>query len=169
MAPITGGARVSFFSLLGQAAILGLLIYFTSCVIRGTPEIADHLPKFNEFTSGVLGTQRWRRRQPRPASGLARQSAQGFARSSTRAADGNSAEGNAEASGGGDSNVAPDIRLPQGGQIGDPTSEFSRVLSNGPGGPGGIGPGMLRRHRTFHRAGSWPGACRNLSGGQAWE
>jgi protein TonB len=37
--------------------------------------------------------------------------------------------------------VAPDIRLPQGGRIGDPMSQFSRVLSNGPGGPGGIGPG----------------------------
>jgi TonB family protein len=34
--------------------------------------------------------------------------------------------------------VAPDIKLPQGGQIGDPFSRFT-VLSNGPGGPGGIG------------------------------
>jgi TonB family protein len=37
--------------------------------------------------------------------------------------------------------VAPDIKLPQGGQIGDPTSQFSKILSNGPGGRGGIGPG----------------------------
>lgn len=37
------------FSLLGQAAIVGVLIYFTSCVIRSTPEIASHLPKFNEL------------------------------------------------------------------------------------------------------------------------
>jgi len=37
-------------------------------------------------------------------------------------------------------NVAPDIKLPQGGQIGDPFSKFS-LLSNGPGGPTGIGPG----------------------------
>ena len=36
-------------SLLGQAAILGLLIYFTSCVIRSAPEIASRLPKFNEL------------------------------------------------------------------------------------------------------------------------
>jgi TonB family protein len=36
--------------------------------------------------------------------------------------------------------VAPDIKLPQGGQIGDPTSQFL-AASNGPGGPGGIGPG----------------------------
>jgi TonB family protein len=36
--------------------------------------------------------------------------------------------------------VAPDVPL-QGGQIGDPLSQFSKVLSNGPGGPRGIGPG----------------------------
>lgn len=37
--------------------------------------------------------------------------------------------------------VAPDVKIPQGGQIGDPTSRFTKALSNGPGGPGGIGPG----------------------------
>ena len=35
----------------------------------------------------------------------------------------------------------PTSNFPQGGQIGDPTSQFSQWLSNGPGGPGGIGPG----------------------------
>jgi protein TonB len=37
--------------------------------------------------------------------------------------------------------AAPDIKFPQGGQIGDPTSRFSQWLSNGPGGPDGIGRG----------------------------
>lgn len=37
--------------------------------------------------------------------------------------------------------VAPEVKLPQGGQIGDPMSQFTRVLSNGPGGPTGIGTG----------------------------
>jgi periplasmic protein TonB len=37
--------------------------------------------------------------------------------------------------------VAPEVKLPQGGQIGDPTSQFTKMLSNGPGGPGGIGVG----------------------------
>jgi TonB family protein len=37
--------------------------------------------------------------------------------------------------------VAPDIKFPQGGQIGDPASQFSKWLSDGPGGPGGIGNG----------------------------
>jgi TonB family protein len=36
--------------------------------------------------------------------------------------------------------VAPNVPM-QGGQVGDPASQFSRVLSNGPGGPGGIGSG----------------------------
>jgi TonB family protein len=37
--------------------------------------------------------------------------------------------------------VAPDVQIPQGGQIGDPASPFSKWLSSGPGGPGGIGTG----------------------------
>jgi periplasmic protein TonB len=37
--------------------------------------------------------------------------------------------------------VAPELKLPQGGQIGDPNSAFSKWLSNGPGGPTGIGAG----------------------------
>ncbi|HXY77333.1 MAG TPA: energy transducer TonB [Candidatus Acidoferrales bacterium] len=36
--------------------------------------------------------------------------------------------------------VAPDVKLPEGGQIGDPMSRFF-TPSNGPGGPTGIGPG----------------------------
>ena len=36
--------------------------------------------------------------------------------------------------------VAPDVPL-QGGQVGDPLSQFSKALSNGLGGPGGMGTG----------------------------
>lgn len=36
---------------------------------------------------------------------------------------------------------APEIKIPEGGQIGDPNSQFDRLLSNGPGGPGGTGKG----------------------------
>ena len=35
--------------------------------------------------------------------------------------------------------IAPDVKVPQSGQIGDPNSPFSQWLSNGRGGPGGIG------------------------------
>jgi len=37
--------------------------------------------------------------------------------------------------------VAPDVKFAVGGQLGDPGSQFTRWLSNGPGGPGGIGGG----------------------------
>ncbi len=37
--------------------------------------------------------------------------------------------------------VAPDVKFPQGGPIGDPSSPFSKWLSNGRGGPGGVGTG----------------------------
>jgi hypothetical protein len=42
------------FSLLGQAAIVGVLIYFTSCVIRHTPDIGRNLPKANELLLAEL-------------------------------------------------------------------------------------------------------------------
>lgn len=43
------------FSLLGQAAILGVIIYFTSCVIRSTPELARQVPKWSErFFPGTM-------------------------------------------------------------------------------------------------------------------
>lgn len=35
--------------------------------------------------------------------------------------------------------MAPDVKMPQSGQIGDPNSAFSQWLSNGKGGPSGIG------------------------------
>jgi len=37
--------------------------------------------------------------------------------------------------------AAPEVKFPQVGQIGDPASKYSQWLSNGPGGPGGIGSG----------------------------
>ena len=37
--------------------------------------------------------------------------------------------------------VDPDVKLPQGGQIGDPMSQFTQMLSSGPGGPTGFGNG----------------------------
>ncbi len=52
------------FSLLGQAAILGLLIYFTSCVIRARARDRRELPKLDELPLDLLGEQRWRGRQP---------------------------------------------------------------------------------------------------------
>ena len=36
-------------SLLGQAAILALIIYFTGCIIRNPPEIARRMPDLGKF------------------------------------------------------------------------------------------------------------------------
>ena len=37
--------------------------------------------------------------------------------------------------------MAPEVKLPASSPIGDPSSPFSKWLSDGPGGPGGIGSG----------------------------
>jgi hypothetical protein len=42
-------------SLLGQAAILSVIVYFTSCVIRNAPEISRQLPKFAALPIVFLG------------------------------------------------------------------------------------------------------------------
>ena len=128
-------------SLLGQAAILGLLIYFTSCVIRSAPEIASRLPKFNELPlvfSGHNGGGGGNH-DPLPAShgNLPRASLDPQLAPPTVILPKEPPKLAVEET----VVVAPDLRMPQGGQSGDPMSQFSRVLSNGPGGPGGIGPG----------------------------
>jgi protein TonB len=127
------------FSLLGQAAILGLLIYFTSCVIQPPPEIADQVRNLRELpvifsgNSGGGGGNH----DPLPAShgdpppaSLDTQIVPPTvipAKEQPKLAAPETVV------------VAPEVPLPQGGQIGDMMSKFS-VLSNGPG-RGGIGPG----------------------------
>jgi protein TonB len=53
--------------------------------------------------------------------------------------------------------IAPEIKYPQGGQIGDPGSAFSHWLSNGAGGPGGIGTGCCGDIGSSIGAGVGPG------------
>ena len=122
-----------FLSLLGQAAILGLLVYFTSCVIQHTPEIAKRIPNLNELplifsgrNGGGGGAS-----DPLPAShgNLPRASLDPQLATPTVFLPKKMPRLPAPET----VMVAPDIQLPQGGQIGDPTSAFSRVLSNGPG------------------------------------
>lgn len=54
--------------------------------------------------------------------------------------------------------VGPDVKLPEGGQIGDPMSRFSSALFNGPGGPSGIGPGCCGGVGPSEGPGFGPGA-----------
>jgi periplasmic protein TonB len=128
------------FSLLGQAAIVGLLVYFTSCVIRGTPEIARRIPKFSELPLVFSGRNGGGggNHDPLPAShgNLPKASLDPqivpptviLPKERSKLAVPETVM------------VAPNIPLPQGGQIGDPMSHLA-LLSNGPGGPGGIGTG----------------------------
>ena len=126
-------------SMLGQAAIVGLLVYFTSCVIQGPPEIARRFPKLDEIplifsgNSGGGGGNH----DPVPASqgNIPKASLDIQIVPPTVILPKEPPKLPVDES----VNLAPDVKLPQGEQIGDPFSKFS-ILSDGPGGRG-IGPG----------------------------
>lgn len=128
------------FSLLGQAAILGLLILFTSYVV-GTPEIAKNLPHLDDLPvifSGHSGGGGGNHDPVPPSRGnppkfsLEPQLVPPTVMHPTampRLPQPQTVV------------VAPEVRMMQGGQIGDPSSQLTGVLSDGPGGPGGTGRG----------------------------
>lgn len=128
-------------SLLGQAAILALIVYFTSCMIRNPPGVVPRLPDleklpmiFSGYNGGGGGGL-----DPLPAShgNLPRASLDPQIVPPTVMQPAQMPKLPVDET----VVVAPDIKYPQGGQIGDPSSQFSHWLSNGPGGPGGIGTG----------------------------
>lgn len=128
------------FSMLGQAAIVGLVIYFTSCVIQHPPEFVNKLPNLNElpliFSGRNGGGGGNHDALPASVGSLPKASLDPQLVPPTVVLPKEMPKLPVEET----VNVAPDVQLPQGGQIGDPFSRFS-LLSNGPGGPGGIGPG----------------------------
>jgi TonB family protein len=128
------------FSLVGQAAVIALLVYFTTAVLQNPPGSRlrfpnpDNLPViFSGHYGGGGGNHdplpASRGNPPRasldtqivPPTVILRKEMPKLPIEETVM-------------------VAPDVKLPQGGQIGDPMSRFT-ALSNGPGGPGGIGSG----------------------------
>ncbi|HKV82863.1 MAG TPA: energy transducer TonB [Candidatus Sulfotelmatobacter sp.] len=128
-------------SLLGQAAILALIIYFTSCVIRNPPEIARRMPDLGKFPlifSGLNGGGGGNH-NPLPASNgdPPRASLQMQIVSPSVMVPTEMPKLPSEAT----VMVAPDVRFPVASHIGDPSSPFSKWLSDGPGGPRGIGDG----------------------------
>ncbi len=129
-----------FFSMLGQAAIVGLVIYFASCVIQHPTEIVNKLPNLRDLPlifSGRNGGGGGNH-DPLPAShgNPPRASLDPQLVPPTVTLPKEPPKLPVEPT----VMVAPEVELPQGGQMGDPLSKFS-LLSNGSGGPGGIGIG----------------------------
>jgi TonB family protein len=128
------------FSLLGQAAILGLLILLTSYVVR-TPEIVKRLPRLDDLPvifSGYGGGGGGNHdpvppsRGNPPKSSLEPQLVPPTVMHPTAMPKLPAPETVV---------MAPEVRMTQGGQIGDPSSQLTGVLSDGSGGPGGTGTG----------------------------
>jgi TonB family protein len=129
------------FSLLGQAAVVGLLVYFMSCVIPHGPDVSVQFPHLKDLPlvfSGQNGGGGGDH-DPLPASrgNLPRTSLDVQLMPPTVIVPKELPRLPVDAT----VVVAPEVKMPTGGQIGDPTSQFSHWLSNGPGGPGGIGSG----------------------------
>ncbi|MGH9494647.1 MAG: energy transducer TonB [Candidatus Sulfotelmatobacter sp.] len=131
-------------SLLGQAAILAVVIYFTSFVIRSGPEIASRVPHLEEWPiifSGHNGggggnfdslpasqgtpPRTSLKAQIVPPTVIVPKEMPRLPVEETVV-------------------TAPEVKFPQTGQIGDPTSQFSQWRSDGPGGPEGIGSGCCQ-------------------------
>lgn len=127
-------------SLLGQGLILVLIVYLSSCVIRTPPIIVGKLPGLSDlpliFSGHNGGGGGNFDKLPASHGNPPKPSLQDQLVAPTVILPKEMPKLPREET----VMVAPDIRLPPGGQIGDPTSQWS-LLSNGPGGPGGIGPG----------------------------
>ena len=128
-------------SLLGQGAILALIVYFTSCVIRTPPDLIRRIPDlerlpliFSGHNGGGGGNG-----DPLPASNGSppRASLQMQIVPPTVMVPKEMPKLPTEAT----VMVAPEVKFPISTQIGDPSSPFSKWLSDGPGGPGGMGRG----------------------------
>jgi TonB family protein len=128
-------------SLLGQAILLGFVIYVTTSVIHNTPGIARRMPHISDLALTFSGHNGGGggNHDPLPASHgiIPRASLDPQIVPPTVIVPKEMPKLAAEQT----VVVAPDIKFPKEGQIGDPSSAFSRWLSNGPGGPGGVGEG----------------------------
>ena len=129
------------FSMIGQALIIALLTYFTCCIMESPPEIMGRIPTFKDlpliFSGNGGGGGGNFDKLPASLGDLPRASFDNqLAPPSVMLPKEMPKLSVPETVA-----VAPEVKLPQGGQIGDPMSHFSLVLSNGPGGPGGIGTG----------------------------
>jgi periplasmic protein TonB len=133
--------RESFaVSLLVQAGILALLTYFTCCMIGGNPPIV-HPIHFTElpliFSGNSGGGGGSFDKLPASHGNLPKASLDPQLAPPTVTLPTEMPKLPVEET----VMIAPDVKYTAGGQIGDPNSQFSKWLSNGPGGPGGVGNG----------------------------
>jgi TonB family protein len=151
------GRETFVFSLIGQAVIVGLLVYFTRCVITGTPQVIAKFPDLKELPlifSGHNGGGGGNHDQlPASLGDLPQASLQDQIVPPTVIVAQEPPKLSAPES----VTVAPEVKLPQGGPIGDPMSRFSLATSDGPGGPGGIGPGCCNGVGPSTGTGAGPG------------
>jgi len=127
-------------SLLGHGSVVALLIYFTSCVIQNPPVMVGRIPRLDDLTlvfsghggGGGGGLDKL----PASHGDLRKASLHDQLAPPTVVVPKEQPRLAVEPT----VDVAPEVKLPQGRAIGDPLSKFS-FLSNGPGGPGGIGSG----------------------------
>ena len=128
------------FSMLGQAAVIALVIYFLSITIPSGPRMIRELPRRIEelplvFSSGGGGGA-GRDSTPASAGTLAKASPDIQVMAPTVHVITQTSRLMVEPT-----IVAPEIPMAVSGQIGDPASVISKVLSDGRNGHGGIGDG----------------------------
>jgi periplasmic protein TonB len=129
------------FSFVAQGVTVGLMVYFTCCIIGSQPPSSLRLNRFGDLPlifsghsgggGGNFDKLPASRGNP-PRASLDAQLAPPNVMQPTEMPKLAVPE---------TVMVAPEVKIPQGGQIGDPTSQFTKAPSNGPGGPEGIGTG----------------------------
>lgn len=128
------------FSLLGQAAVLGIIVCVTWYVPK-PPTVETRLPKFDDlpliFSGHNGGGGGDRDVLPASAGNLPRASLDTQIVAPTVIVPKETPRLPLEPT----VVVAPEVRFAVDGQLGDPGSQFTRWLSNGPEGPDGIGVG----------------------------
>jgi periplasmic protein TonB len=128
------------FSVVGQALILGLIIYLTRVVLVGTPPLVTKLPPLDRlpvvFSGDDGGGGGNHDLLPDSQGDPPRASLADQIVPPTVIVPKQMPRLPAEET----VVVTPEIKFPQGGPIGDPLSQF-KTPSDGPGGPTGIGPG----------------------------
>jgi protein TonB len=129
------------FSLVGQVLVLVLLTYFTCCALEGPTKVFGPFPKTDDlpliFSGNSGGGGGSFDKLPASQGNIPRASLDEQLTPPTVIVPKEMPKLPVEET----VIVAPDVKLPQGGQIGDPMSRFTQALSNGPGGPGGVGIG----------------------------